>query len=78
MSAQMARITLALGLVTVLAFFEGAAAQATASPWGQVWISPPSYFEVVTYKESNQCGGQGWTGPTLCPSGWSCIVSNQW
>ena len=25
-----------------------------------------------------QCGGQGWTGPTACPSGWACTVSNQY
>ncbi|KAF3939183.1 Beta-xylosidase [Dactylella cylindrospora] len=23
-----------------------------------------------------QCGGIGWTGPTTCVSGWSCVVSN--
>ncbi|KAK7063426.1 FAD/NAD(P)-binding domain-containing protein [Favolaschia claudopus] len=25
-----------------------------------------------------QCGGQGWTGPTTCTSGWTCVVSNQY
>lgn len=25
-----------------------------------------------------QCGGQGWTGATVCPSGWTCTVSNQY
>ncbi|KAH7040945.1 putative endoglucanase type F [Microdochium trichocladiopsis] len=25
-----------------------------------------------------QCGGQGWTGPTTCVSGSTCVVSNQW
>ncbi|KAI8800636.1 glycoside hydrolase superfamily [Cladochytrium replicatum] len=25
-----------------------------------------------------QCGGQGWTGATCCPSGWSCVFSNNW
>ncbi|CAH0032946.1 unnamed protein product [Clonostachys rhizophaga] len=25
-----------------------------------------------------QCGGQGWTGPTTCESGWTCTYSNQW
>ena len=39
MSALMARITLALGLVTVLAFFEGGVAQTTAAPWAQVGTS---------------------------------------
>ncbi|CAE6467525.1 unnamed protein product [Rhizoctonia solani] len=23
-----------------------------------------------------QCGGQGWTGPTTCATGWTCVVSN--
>ncbi|KAI0672447.1 hypothetical protein C8Q78DRAFT_1077967 [Trametes maxima] len=25
-----------------------------------------------------QCGGQGWTGATVCPEGWACTVSNQY
>jgi len=25
-----------------------------------------------------QCGGQGWTGPTVCVSGSTCTFSNQW
>ncbi|KAF8659473.1 hypothetical protein AX16_001840 [Volvariella volvacea WC 439] len=25
-----------------------------------------------------QCGGQGWTGPTTCVSGWVCTSQNQW
>ncbi|KAJ6256802.1 hypothetical protein Dda_8670 [Drechslerella dactyloides] len=25
-----------------------------------------------------QCGGQGWTGPTTCVSGWTCQYSNDW
>ncbi|KAG8758048.1 hypothetical protein FRC14_000900 [Serendipita sp. 396] len=25
-----------------------------------------------------QCGGQGWTGPTTCVSGWTCVYSNTW
>ncbi|RFU31858.1 hypothetical protein B7463_g4481, partial [Scytalidium lignicola] len=25
-----------------------------------------------------QCGGQGWTGPTTCTAGWTCVYSNPW
>ncbi|KAH7925352.1 hypothetical protein BV22DRAFT_444626 [Leucogyrophana mollusca] len=25
-----------------------------------------------------QCGGIGWTGPTTCPSGWTCTVSDDY
>ncbi|TDZ49773.1 Acetylxylan esterase [Colletotrichum trifolii] len=25
-----------------------------------------------------QCGGQGWTGPTACASGFTCVEANQW
>lgn len=34
----------------------------------------------VGAQQSNygQCGGQGWTGPTTCNSGWSCVYSNPW
>jgi Fungal cellulose binding domain. len=24
----------------------------------------------------SQCGGIGWTGPTVCVPGWACIVIN--
>ncbi|KAI0822414.1 hypothetical protein BC628DRAFT_1316867 [Trametes gibbosa] len=30
----------------------------------------------ATAPQYGQCGGQGWTGATVCPSGWSCTVSN--
>ena len=26
----------------------------------------------------DQCGGQDWKGPTVCASGFTCKVSNQW
>ncbi|KAF5390526.1 hypothetical protein D9757_002608 [Collybiopsis confluens] len=29
-----------------------------------------------TSSQYGQCGGIGWTGATLCPSGWSCNVIN--
>ncbi|KAJ7052802.1 carbohydrate-binding module family 1 protein [Mycena amicta] len=29
-----------------------------------------------TAPDWGQCGGQGWSGPTLCPAGWSCTVLN--
>jgi hypothetical protein len=25
-----------------------------------------------------QCGGQGWTGPTVCQSPYTCTYVNQW
>jgi hypothetical protein len=25
-----------------------------------------------------QCGGQGWSGPTTCVSGYTCTYSNDW
>ncbi|GJE98727.1 carbohydrate-binding module family 1 protein [Phanerochaete sordida] len=31
-----------------------------------------------TAPQWGQCGGQGWTGATTCPSGWVCTVSNQY
>ncbi|CAL1709547.1 unnamed protein product [Somion occarium] len=30
----------------------------------------------ATAPEWGQCGGTGWTGPTACPEGWACTVSN--
>ncbi|KAH7347224.1 family 5 glycoside hydrolase [Plectosphaerella cucumerina] len=31
-----------------------------------------------TQSRWGQCGGQGWTGPTVCASPWTCQVQNQW
>ncbi|KAJ3892102.1 carbohydrate-binding module family 1 protein [Lentinula edodes] len=31
-----------------------------------------------TASQYGQCGGIGWTGATLCPSGWSCNVVNDY
>ncbi|KAI0718560.1 hypothetical protein C8T65DRAFT_638408 [Cerioporus squamosus] len=31
-----------------------------------------------TAPQYGQCGGQGWSGATTCPDGWSCTVSNQY
>ncbi|KAJ7178061.1 hypothetical protein C8R46DRAFT_1212779 [Mycena filopes] len=32
----------------------------------------------TTAPQWGQCGGMGWTGPTTCPAGWSCVFSSQW
>ncbi|KAL4247554.1 CBM1 domain-containing protein [Abortiporus biennis] len=32
----------------------------------------------ATAPQWGQCGGQGWTGPTTCPSGWACVETNQY
>ncbi|XP_006455209.1 hypothetical protein AGABI2DRAFT_194858 [Agaricus bisporus var. bisporus H97] len=31
-----------------------------------------------TQSQYGQCGGIGWSGPTLCPSGWSCQKLNDY
>ncbi|KAJ7084021.1 hypothetical protein B0H15DRAFT_784388 [Mycena belliarum] len=31
-----------------------------------------------TAPQYGQCGGMGWTGATICPANWSCIVTNEW
>ncbi|KAF9563852.1 cellobiohydrolase I [Agrocybe pediades] len=32
----------------------------------------------ATQTKWGQCGGQGWTGPTVCAAGSTCTASNQW
>ncbi|OBZ66782.1 GDP-L-fucose synthase [Grifola frondosa] len=32
----------------------------------------------TTAPQYGQCGGIGWTGATVCPSGWSCTYSNDY
>ncbi|KAF2204236.1 glycoside hydrolase [Delitschia confertaspora ATCC 74209] len=40
--------------------------------------STPSTPSAGTAKKYTQCGGKGWTGPTVCESGSTCKVSNEW
>ncbi|KAF2201360.1 glycoside hydrolase [Delitschia confertaspora ATCC 74209] len=40
--------------------------------------STPSSPSTGTAKKYTQCGGKGWTGPTVCESGSTCKVSNEW
>lgn len=47
----------------------------TASPPS---ASPPSATPSDCKPKIGQCGGQGYTGPTCCKDGWSCIYINQW
>ncbi|KAG2006953.1 cellobiose dehydrogenase [Coprinopsis cinerea AmutBmut pab1-1] len=37
-------------------------------------VAPPQASQTLW----GQCGGQGWTGPTLCPANSVCRESNQW
>ncbi|KAF9521780.1 carbohydrate-binding module family 1 protein [Crepidotus variabilis] len=37
-----------------------------------------SVYAQSTAPQYGQCGGQGWSGATTCPSGWTCTASGQW
>ncbi|KAI0088297.1 hypothetical protein BDY19DRAFT_891163 [Irpex rosettiformis] len=63
-------------LAGALAIAAGVSAQ-TAPQWGQVGSLLLSLNCPLT-KVTDQCGGQGWTGPTTCPDGWVCTTSNQY
>ena len=39
---------------------------------------PPSPANGECAADWGKCGGQGWTGPTCCSSGWQCEVGNPW
>ncbi|KAF3100219.1 hypothetical protein TWF569_007371 [Orbilia oligospora] len=38
-------------------------------------LAPAALAQAPLY---GQCGGQGWTGPTTCVSGSTCVYSNDW
>jgi hypothetical protein len=40
--------------------------------------SSPSSTATGTVNEWNQCGGEGWTGPTVCVSPFVCTVHSVW
>ncbi|KFZ12286.1 hypothetical protein V502_07166 [Pseudogymnoascus sp. VKM F-4520 (FW-2644)] len=40
--------------------------------------TPPTATNVATAPKYGQCGGNGWTGPTVCAAGSTCKVSNEW
>ncbi|KAJ2982992.1 hypothetical protein NUW54_g10679 [Trametes sanguinea] len=48
---------------------------ATLSIFGALVLASGAAAQ-ATAPQYGQCGGQGWTGATTCPSGWSCVVSN--
>ncbi|CDO78054.1 Carbohydrate-Binding Module Family 1 protein [Trametes cinnabarina] len=48
---------------------------ATLSIFGALVLASGAASQ-ATAPQYGQCGGQGWTGATACPSGWSCVVSN--
>ncbi|KAL2163010.1 hypothetical protein VTH06DRAFT_6846 [Thermothelomyces fergusii] len=52
----------------------GGPTSTTSSP-SQQTTTPPSGSVQTKY---GQCGGNGWTGPTLCAPGSSCTVLNEW
>jgi acetylxylan esterase len=40
--------------------------------------STPSATPTATAQRWGQCGGQNWTGPTVCASPYACQCQNQW
>ncbi|EAU83855.1 hypothetical protein CC1G_09524 [Coprinopsis cinerea okayama7 len=50
------------------------------TPTSQPPVQPPTTIAPpqATQTMYGQCGGQGWTGPTLCPANAVCRASNQW
>ncbi|KAI0325713.1 hypothetical protein GY45DRAFT_1260386 [Cubamyces sp. BRFM 1775] len=48
---------------------------ATLSIVGALFLASSATAQ-STAPQYGQCGGQGWTGATTCPSGWTCTVSN--
>lgn len=40
--------------------------------------TPSSSGNGQTANKYDQCGGQGWTGPTQCAAGSTCTAQNQW
>ncbi|KFX92745.1 hypothetical protein V490_05202 [Pseudogymnoascus sp. VKM F-3557] len=40
--------------------------------------APPTQTNVATAPKYGQCGGNGWTGPTVCASGSTCKATNEW
>ncbi|KAL5348147.1 hypothetical protein ACLOAV_006627 [Pseudogymnoascus australis] len=40
--------------------------------------APPTQTNVAAAPKYGQCGGNGWTGATVCVAGSTCKVSNEW
>ncbi|GJD01314.1 Pectin lyase [Colletotrichum higginsianum IMI 349063] len=38
----------------------------------------PAASSGASAQQWGQCGGNGWTGPTACAAGTSCVVQNEW
>ncbi|KAH7100005.1 putative endoglucanase type K [Auriculariales sp. MPI-PUGE-AT-0066] len=50
----------------------------TSDPPVETPPTPPTTAPGAAQTLYGQCGGDGWSGPTECPSGSTCVVGNQW
>ena len=50
----------------------------TTQPAGGSTTTQPAGGSTTGLAEYAQCGGQGWTGATVCASPYTCTVSSQW
>lgn len=49
---------------------------ATSSTTSRATTTTSSAASSATAAPYAQCGGQNWTGPTVCATGWTCVYSN--
>ncbi|KFY22765.1 hypothetical protein V493_06340 [Pseudogymnoascus sp. VKM F-4281 (FW-2241)] len=50
----------------------------TSKPPTQTTSKPPTQTNVATAPKYGQCGGNGWSGPTVCAAGSTCKATNEW
>lgn len=56
----------------------GDAGTPTTPPASSAPVTQPTQPAAGTVEHWGQCGGQGWTGATVCVSPWTCTASNSW
>lgn len=58
--------------------FCGSPTSSTSSPTSTSTTTSPSSTATGLVNEWNQCGGEGWTGPTVCVSPYVCTYYSVW
>lgn len=66
------------GILTALGGTATATSTTTATTVSTSTTSSSTSTSTGVAAHWGQCGGLGWTGPTVCASGYTCTYSNDW
>ncbi|KAJ5606591.1 Endo-1-4-beta-xylanase [Penicillium lagena] len=66
------------GIMTALGATVSSTSSSTTKSSSTTTTTSSSSGSTSVAQHWGQCGGEGWTGPTVCASGYTCTFSNNW